>query len=115
MSIYEQLVMDGWREYPNQFKKYSRCFYKRFATATRCHRNDDKPGVQIELSVCEHEERISVEIELTAGLKDETWLKLGNYCLPNNLAQAYMLIPRLLHIWEAGNNFPAQPVVGTDR
>jgi hypothetical protein len=64
--------------------------------------------------VCEYDGNISFQIELTAGLKDETWLKLQNYCVPTDLASTYLLIPRLLHIWEAANNFPAQPVVGTD-
>jgi len=106
MNIYEQLVADGWREYPNQFKVYSRCFYKQFETPTRCHGNYDKAGCQVELSVSTHHEHIMVELELTGGLKDESWMKLSNYCVPNDLLDIKKLIPRLLHIWEAANSFP---------
>lgn len=53
------LLADGWREYPNQFRRYARCFYKRFDTPTRCHGNDDKPGVQIQIAVSVMEEWMS--------------------------------------------------------
>ena len=97
------LLADGWREYPNQFKKYARCFYKRFDTPTRCHGNNDKSGMQIQISVSEHEGRASMELELCAGLKDETWLTIHNYALPKTVGEATALIPRMLAAWESAN------------
>lgn len=97
------LVADGWREYPNQFRKHARCFYKRFDTPTRCHGNDDKSGMQIQISVSEHEGRASMELELCAGLKDETWLTIHNYALPKTVKDVTALIPRMLAVWESAN------------
>jgi hypothetical protein len=100
-----RLLADGWREYPNQFKKYARCFYKRFDTPTRCHGNDDKPGAQIEIAVSYgYAGGVSMEIELCAGLKDETWLKIQNYSLPKTVDEVTELIPRLLAMWESANH-----------
>lgn len=99
----EQLLAQGWRECPNQFKRHSRCFYKRFDTPTRCHGNYDKPGMQIELALSEYGGLASMEIELCAGLKDGSWVALHNYGLPKNLDGVLALIPRLLKIWEAAN------------
>ena len=106
-----RLLADGWREYPNQFRKYARCFYKRFDTPTRCHGNDDKAGMQIQVSVSEHEGRASMELELCAGLKDETWLTIHNYALPKTVEEVTALIPRMLAVWESANDqaLPASP------
>jgi hypothetical protein len=101
------LLADGWREYPNQFKKYARCFYKRFDTPTRCAGNDDKPGVQIQIAVCELDGRLDMEMDLRAGLKDETWLVIKNYSLPKTVKEVTSLVPRLLDMWESANA-PAQ-------
>ena len=98
-----ELLAGGWREYPNQFRKYARCFYKQFDTATRCHWNDDKPGMQIQISVSEHEGRVSMELELCAGMKDETWLTIHNYALPKTVNEVTALIPRMLAVWESAN------------
>ncbi len=97
------LLADGWREYPNQFRKYARCFYKRFDSPTRCHCNDDKPGMQIQISVSEHAGRASMELELCAGLKDETWLNIHNHSLPKTVKAVTALIPRMLAVWESAN------------
>jgi hypothetical protein len=109
MNIYEQLVKDGWKEYPNQFRSYSRSFYKKFETPTRCFGNDDRPGIQIEIAVGEHNGQISMEIELCAGVKDETWFKIQNYAVPNTLERAVLLIPRMLAAWELVANFYVRP------
>lgn len=106
--ICDQLAAAGWRECSNQFKTYSRCFYKRFDTPTRCSGNDDKPGMQIEIGVSEYDTRTSIELELCAGLKDETWLKLRKYCLPKDLNEVLKLIPRMLAVWEAANKEDAK-------
>jgi hypothetical protein len=101
------LLADGWREYPDQFKKYARCFYKRFDTPTRCAGNDDKPGVQIQISVSENDGWVSMEMDLCAGLKDETWLAIKNYSLPKTVNEVTALIPRLLAVWESANDVSA--------
>ena len=97
-----RLLADGWREYPNQFRKYARCFYKQFDTPSVCSGNSDKPGVQIEISVSDgYAGGVSMEMELRAGLKDETWLKIQNYSLPKTVEEVTALIPRLLAMWES--------------
>ena len=99
-----RLLADGWREYPNQFRKYARCFYKRFDTPTVCSGNSNKPGMQIEISVSDgYAGGVSMEMELCAGLKDGTWLKIQNYSLPKTVAEVTALIPRLLAMWESAN------------
>lgn len=109
------LLADGWREYPDQFKKYARCFYKRFDTPTRCHGNDDKSGVQIMIAVSVMETWMSMEMELCAGLKDETWLKIQNYALPKTVKEVTALIPRMLAVWESANDQAhAQPRVARE-
>ena len=102
------LLADGWREYTDQFKKYARCFYKRFDTPTRCHGNDDKSGVQVMIAVSVMETWMSMEMELCAGLKDETWMKIQNYALPKTVKEVTALIPRMLAVWESANA-PLQP------
>ena len=99
------LLAAGWREYPNQFRKYARCFYKRFETPTVCSWNSDKPGMQIEISVSEGYagNGVSIEMELCAGLKDESGLKIQNYSLPKTVAEVTAIIPRMLAAWEAAN------------
>ena len=99
----EELKADGWREYPNPVKSYARCFYKQIDTPTVCFGNQDKPGVQIEVSVSEFREFTSMSIELRAGLKDDTWLIIQNYSIPNDVKSVKALIPRLLAVWEASN------------
>lgn len=101
-----ELESDGWRECPNRFKKYARCFYKRFETPTRCHCNDDKPGIQVEIAATEKpdDSYFSFEIELTGELADGTWLTIHNYAVPNNVKEATALVPRLLKTWEAANH-----------
>lgn len=99
-----RLLADGWREYPNQFRQYARCFYKRFDTPTVCSGNSDKPGMQIEIAVSDgYAGSVSMEMELCAGLKDETWLKIQNYSLPKTVEEVTAMIPRLLAMWEAAN------------
>jgi len=106
LSSPDALLADGWREYPDQFKRYARCFYKRFDSPTRCHGNDDKAGMQLKISFSAHEGRESLELELCGGLKDETWLTILNHGLPRTVDEVTALIPRMLAIWEAANQSP---------
>ena len=103
-QICDELLADKWREYPNQFKKYARCFYKQLDTPTRCSGKDDKAGIQIQISVSDgFAGEASLEMELCAGLKDETWLIIHNYSLPKTVEEVTALIPRMLATWEAAN------------
>ena len=72
----------------------------RFDTPTVCSGNSDKPGMQVGIYVSSDGE---MEMELCAGLRDDTWIKILNYSLPNTLEEVIPLIPRLLAIWEAAN------------
>jgi len=100
----EWLLENGWRECPDQFRPNDRCFYRSFDTPTRCHGNDDKPGIQVCIFVSNIRGTESMELELCAGLKDETWLKVLNYGLPADIESVVALIPRLLAIWESANS-----------
>ena len=44
-----------------------------------------------------------MELELCAGLKDETWLRIHNYALPKTVKDVTALIPRMLTMWESAN------------
>lgn len=113
--VCDDLLADGWHEYPNQFRKYASCFYKRFDTPSVCAGNSDKPGIQIEISVSDgYDGDVSIEMELCAGLKDGTWLKIQNYALPKTVNEVTALIPRLLAMWESANNQgePQPPTTG---
>jgi hypothetical protein len=100
--IYENLIKQGWKEYPNQFKK-SRCFFKHFETPTSCHCNNDKAGIQVEVSVAEWQGAGSCELELSGELVDGTWMRLHNHGLPRDIDAVLALIPRMLMVWEASN------------
>jgi hypothetical protein len=101
--IHETLIKQGWKECPNQFKKYARCFYKQFETPTSCHCNNDKTGIQVEVSVAEWPGTGSCEIELSGELADGTWMRLHNHGLPRDIDAVLALIPRMLMVWEASN------------
>jgi hypothetical protein len=101
--IYETLIKQGWKESTNQFKKYARCFYKRFETPTSCALNQGKVGIQIEVSVSEWKGAESCELELGGELADGTWMRLHNHGLPRDIDTVLSLIPRMLMVWEASN------------
>ena len=101
--ICKTLLEQGWKEYPNQFKKYARCFYKHFETPTSCHCNNDKTGIQVEVSVVEWLGTGSCELELGGELADGTWMRLHNHGLPRDIDAVLALIPRMLMVWEASN------------
>jgi len=101
--ICKTLLEQGWKEYPNQFKKYSRSFYKYFETPTSCHCNNDKTGIQIEISVSEWQGAESCELELGGELADGTWMNFHNHGLPKDIDAVLALIPRMLSVWEASN------------
>lgn len=94
------LESEGWRESPDQFRNTARCFYKRFETPTRCRCNDDKQGMQVCVSVSNHQQWWSYEINLSGELPDGTWIKLHNWSMPEKLEDGLAMIPRLLETWE---------------
>jgi hypothetical protein len=100
----EILLADGWKEYPDQFKKYARCFFKRFDTPTQCRCNEKK-GMQIQISVSEWEGRGNCEMDLCGELEDGTWIKFLNYGMPHpqDVRHIISLVPRLLTAWETIN------------
>lgn len=101
----------GWREYPDQFRKYARCFFKRFETATRCACNDDKPGIQVCCAESEgFEGRPSYELDIVGQLPNGTWIKLHQYSLPNEVNGALAFVPQLLAMWEAACEVSAPSV-----
>jgi len=99
-EIYTKLLADGWREYPDQFRQYARCFYKRFDTPTRCACNDDKSGMQVCIAVSEYESKANYEIDLCGELPDGTWINLHNYTMPESIDDGLAKITRLLAVWE---------------
>ena len=101
--ICKTLIEQGWKECPNQFKKYARCFYKHFETPTSCALNQGKAGIQIEVSVSEWQGAESFELELGGELADGTWMRLHNHGLPKDIDAVLALIPRMLMVWEASN------------
>ena len=101
--ICKTLIEQGWKECPNQFKKYARCFYKHFETPTSCALNQGKAGIQIEISVSEWQGAESCELELGGELADGTWMRLHNHGLPKDLYAVLALIPRMLMVWETSN------------
>jgi hypothetical protein len=101
--ICETLIKQGWKECPNQFKKCARCFYKHFETPTSCHCNNDKTGIQVEVSVADWQGIGSCELELSGELVDGTWMRLHNHGLPRDIDAVLSLIPRMLMVWEASN------------
>jgi len=98
--IYLLLLADGWKECPNELRKWARCFYKRFSTPTRCACNHDKDGMQICVSVSEYNRINAYEIDLHGELPDGTWVNLHNHGMPNDLEAGLATIPRLLATWE---------------
>jgi len=99
-TIYDTLLADNWREYPDQFRKYARCFFKRFDTPTLCHCNDDKDGIQVCIAVSEHKGKHSIEIDVAGELQDETWVKIHQWAMPSDLPSCLAAIPRMLKAWE---------------
>ena len=101
----KQLEGDCWRQYQDM----SRCadtiaLAKRFPTEVRCACNDERPGIQVFIYLCElphcGEVHTSYEIELMGELPDGTWVKLHQWALPDDINGGLALIPRLIKTWE---------------
>lgn len=107
MKIADYLIQNGWREYPDQFRKYAKCFYKRFDTPTRCHCNSEKGGIQVCIAVSNLKDfghdKDTYEIDLHGELADGTWIRLLNHGMPDDIEEGIGKIPRMLNLWEAAN------------
>ena len=99
-AVMAQLTKDGWRESPNAGPSHSRMLYKRFSTPTRCRLNDDRPGIQVCITVSSHDKYWSYELDLAGELHDGTWIRLHNWILPPLIDDGLALIHRLLQTWE---------------
>jgi hypothetical protein len=99
-SIYALLLAEGWKEYQDQFRKYVRCFCKRFETPTRCACNHRKEGMQVTIAATQHGTYFAYEIELHGELPDGTWIKMHNHGMPDDIEAGLATIPRLLATWE---------------
>ena len=107
-EIIKRLTSNGWVAYPDQFRTAT-CLFKRYATPTRCHCNDEKDELQVCIAVSEFEHmsgnQVSIEVDAAGELGDESWVKLLNYSFGSDLDKALGSIPRLLAAWEVMNNF----------
>lgn len=99
-EICNYLLNDGWKEFPDVFRKESRNFAKHFETETPCFGNDRQGEIQVVISVSTWNGSSSYEIELCGEGKDGTWFKVLNYALPENIEDGIKLIPRMLAAWE---------------
>lgn len=107
-SAIASLESGGWREYTDQFRKGTRCFYKRIDTPTRCHCNSDKDGLQVCIAVGEIDGYTSIEMDIRAELPDGSWVTLHNYGMNHlTMDQVFASIPRLLSAWELLANHPS--------
>lgn len=104
-STIERLESDGWKQYPDQFRKHAKCLFKRFDTPTRCHCNDSKPGMQVCISVSEHCGVENFELDLCGEVSDGSWIKLQSYGVLNGIDGALEAIPRLMATWECASNY----------
>lgn len=96
----EFLNREGWREYPDHFRKHACCFFKRFKTPTRCLCNTNKDGMQVCVAVSNFNGGESYEIDLCGQIANGTWVKLHQYALPEKIEDGIAMIPQLLAAWE---------------
>lgn len=105
MNTIQHLQENGWVEYPDRLRPSARCFYKRYATPTRCNCNNDKDGKQVCVSVSQWQDHQSFEIEICGEASDESWIKMQNYGYRVEITEALETIPRLLAMWETFANY----------
>lgn len=98
------LKEEGWKEFKNPFSVTTRTLFKRFSTPTRCFQNDDKPGIQVRISVSDLSGDVAYELEITGMLSDNTWITIHQYSMPNNVLEGLKVIPRMLAMWELAAN-----------
>jgi hypothetical protein len=104
MKITEYLPKQGWKEWPDAFKKYGKSYFKRFPTPTRCHLNKDKEGIQVQIVVSEWEGKENHEVFLQGELKDGTWFNFHQHGLKTIRHSITKVIPRMIACWEFANS-----------
>jgi len=103
-GLVDQLLEDGWKEYKDQFRPHSNCFFKRFDSECVCRCNHEKKGIQVGVILTGFDERgWGCSLELAGELPDGTWIKLQNYSLgsPTDMGEVIRLIPRMIETWES--------------
>jgi hypothetical protein len=112
-EIQTKLESQGWRQYPNQFKKDAEMWCKRFP-ATRCLCNDDRDGIQVEIYIYPgmdgiHGEDANFEVELTGEIATG-WFHVHRYGMKTGgivgLNEAIALVPSMLAQWELAATQP---------
>ena len=99
-ELADALLAAEWRE-GGASRDYTRMFYKRFDTPTRCRLNDEKPGMQIVIEATALPGYPDmVEIDVAGELADGTWIKVQQWALPMEAEAVLGGIPRLLATWE---------------
>lgn len=109
----EFLESNGWRHYKNSRREWAyACMFKKFETKTLCNLNRDKSGINVEIALYDNEylnhkdSKYSTEFYLAGELKDETWVEIHQWGLPqNDVKHLLTLIPRLLSTWEHIANY----------
>lgn len=106
----EELKKLGWREFAlSRLHKCDRVFYRFFPSVFHCRWNEDKPGVQIELSLWDQrpfgDERVGFMMALRSGLsKQDRGLELkiqaGNHDEWQTFEASAL---QLVKVWEAAN------------
>jgi hypothetical protein len=96
---------DGWRQYQDVSRSVDTvALAKRFPTEAQCACNNERPGIQVFIYLCELHHRgethTSYEIELMGELPDGTWVKLHQWAAPDDINEGLALIPRLIDTWE---------------
>ncbi len=105
-EITQFLTDGGWRKYPCHFGGATELWCKRWPDAPRCACNSEKDGIQVGVTVYEHESWTSFEVDLTAEKPDGVWVKLQAYAIGEELpevlnAQAEQLVAAWTAIHDA--------------
>jgi hypothetical protein len=103
-----QILLDNdWKESPDIFMKNSRCFFKKFEALAECNTNGKGNGIQVCVSVSNYRaydhDTQSVEVNISAEHKDESWIEIKNYgviIVPENIEEVNKLAGRLVKTWE---------------
>lgn len=110
-TIFEQLLADGWREYPVDYQDagmQKRHFQKRTNSRFNCQCNENPPSInaywhQLNLNGSDHE---SWKLEVRAETKSRQWVNFQVYAIaPEDFPQVRDAeVARLIRCWEAAND-----------
>ena len=99
--VVQTLIVQGWKRGNQCRLLYDKEYwYRRYAGVPRCACNDDKEGMQVVISVSEHDGRVSYEIGVTGQKADGAWVKLLAYAWEGGLLEVMdSQISQLLAGW----------------